>query len=167
MEISQFNVQGKQNYGWSAIYFDNSKVVTFCNASFSKFFQFDVVFSRAIQAKSSSIVFESCKFVNGYHYSAGTVYFGDSNATFLGHNIFLNYTGYFGGAVLSTNSHIRFRGSGIFVGNVVGSAILIKSTNISFNGYFEFYDNRLDEISFIVFYFSGGTITALNSHLTL
>ena len=154
----------------SAIYIESSKVVMFCNATFSKI-QFNV-YSRAIRARSSSIVFECCKFENGDHITGGNLYIDNSNATLLGHNCFLNYSGVNGGAVFSNHSQINFSGSGTFVGNKVGSALYIQSTNVSFNGYFNFCDNDYSgKLSlFVITLFShpgGGTIAAFDSNMTL
>ena len=42
--------------------------------------------------------------------------------------------------MLCTNSQMHFSGSGTFVGNGVGSAIIIRSINMYFNGYLKFYE---------------------------
>ena len=160
-----YNEANKRTADGSAIYFENSKIVTFCNATFSKL-QFNV-YSRAIGARSSSIAFESCKFENGRHYTGGTIHIEDSNATLLGHNYFLNNTAYYGGVLLSTNSQILFSGSGTFVGNYVRSTIIIQSSNVSFNGYFVFNDNQFNIIPLVRFSYPEGTIAAKDSHLTL
>ena len=76
----------------SAISFENSELVTFSNVSFFKFCCNLLMHSRAILVVGSSIVFESCRFENGFHSTGGTLYIEDSNVTFGGHNAFLNNT---------------------------------------------------------------------------
>ena len=144
----------------SALYFENSKVVTLSNASFSRLrFNF---FSRAVLAMRCSIVFESCKFDNGNHSKAGTLYVKDSNVTLLSHNYFLGNA--IDGAVYGLNSQLYFRGNGTFVGNKVGSAIFIRSSFITFMGSFRFYDNDGAIVAFYsiltmqgVFYFANNS----------
>ena len=148
----------------SAIHFENSSGVTLSNISFFKLHHFC---SRAVLAKDSSIVFVSCRFKNGNHSKGGTLNIENSNVTLFGHNIFLSYTGYYGGAVFGSNSQIRFSGNGTFAGKNVRSAIYIMSTNISFNGSFKFYDNQLLTYDGIFFIHFGSTIAAVNSLITM
>ena len=71
--------------------------------------------------------------------------------------------------MFSSDSQIHFNGYGTFVGNgLVGSAIYIQSSTVSFKGYFIFYDNKIllklhAEYSINVI----GTIAALDSILTM
>ena len=148
----------------SALHFKNSSVVTLSNISFFKLHYF---YSRAVLVVGSSIVFLSCKFINGNHTEGGTIYIENSNVTLFGHNYFLSYTGYYGGAVFGSNSQIHFSGNGTLVGNKVRSAIYIMSTNISFNGSFKFYDKELLKYDGIFFFHFGGTIAAMNSIVTM
>ena len=74
-----YNVANNTAMDNSAIYYDNSKVVTFHNAFFSKL-QFNVsLLSTAIRARRNS---EICKFENVYHGIGSTLYTKDSEATF-------------------------------------------------------------------------------------
>ena len=87
------------------------------NSSFSTY-QHKVSFhSRAVVAISSSIVFESCKFENGYYSIGGKLYIEYSNVTFQGHTVFLGNTAHCTlGAMYAFRSQIRLNGSGTFVG---------------------------------------------------
>ena len=159
----------------SAIHFENAEVVTFSNASFSKFFFELNFYSRTILVMGSSIIFESCKFKNGYHSSGGSLYVEDSNVTFGGHNVFLNNAAkYAAGAIYGLRSQIQFNGSGTFMRNRVGidygrncnaTAIHVEFSNISLNGYFKFHNNQAT-ISFTCFDL-GGTVGAVVSSLTM
>ena len=137
----------------SALYFENSRVVTLSNLYFSELHYY---YSRAVLVVGSSIVFLSCMFKNGNHMKGGQLCSKDSNVTLFGHNIFLS-NGYNGAAVFGSNSQIHFNGNGTFVGGIGRSAIHILSTNISFNGSFKFNSTIVAGNSLItmhgVFYF--------------
>ena len=159
--------KANQTMNNSALRFENSQVVIFSNISFSRFcFKF---FSRAVLVINSSIQFESCKFEYRNPPDRGSFCIKDSNATLLGHRVFIDNTRDVGGAVFSSDSQIHFNGYGTFVGNgLVGSAIYIQSSTVSFKGNFIFYDNKIllklyAEYSINVI----GTIAALDSFLTM
>ena len=126
---------------------------------------------------SSSIVFESCKFENGYHSKGGIIHIEDSNVTFRSHNDFLNNTAnYSAGALYGRNSQIHMDGSGTFEGNKAGlgyedntdcdgTAIHVELSNISFYGYFKFNNNLFVEKA--LYLNCGGTIAIRHSTLTL
>ena len=160
----------------SAISFENSKLVTFSNVSFYKFYCELDFYSRAILIVGSSIAFESCKFENGYHSEGGTLRIEDSNVTFVGHNVFWNNTAnYTAGAMYSLRSQIQLSGSGSFMRNRAGTeyvhngtAIYVEICNISLNGSFEFHSNQvIDNVTCFWCRYSGGAIAASFSSLTL
>ena len=89
------------------------------NSSFSTY-QHKVSFhSRAVLAISSSIVFDSCKFENGYYSIGGKLHIEYSN--FQGHTVFLGNTAYCTlGAMYAFRSQIHLNRSGTFVGKRIG-----------------------------------------------
>ena len=156
----------------SALVINNSKVVSFSNTLFIKFHSEFTFYSRAVLAVSSSIVFESCKFENGYHSKGGIIYIEDCNVTFLGNNDFLNNTAnYTAGALYGLRSEVHMNGSGTIEGNravlfCIGTAIHVKLSNLSIYGYFKFSRNQMRKNDG---YFNGGggTISTLHSSLIL
>ena len=159
----------------SAIHFENSDLVTFLNASFSKYYCELDIFSRAILVVSSSIIFESCKFENGYHSTGGTLYIEESNVTFGGHNVFLNNTAYnTAGAMYGLRSQIQLSGNNTFMGNRVGmkyghncngTAIHVEFSSITFKGNCKFYNNQV--IKVCLNKLGGGTISVSFSSITM
>ena len=161
----------------SAIHFENSKVVIFSNVSFIKFCCELNYYYRAIIVMGTSVIFESCKFENGYHSKGGALYIEDSNVTFGGRNVFLNNTAnYTGGAIYGLRSQIQLSGSGVFAGNRAGAygryiscdgtTIHVEFSSISINGYFKFHNNQIIETSYWCLE-HGGTIAVSHSSLTL
>ena len=158
----------------SAIHFENSKSVTFSKVSFLKFSSDRKYCSRAILVVGCSIIFESCKFENGYHSNGGTLYIEDSNVTFGGHNVFLNNTAYdSAGAMYGLRSQIQLSGNNTFMGNRAGmeatlncdgTAIHVELSSISLNGYFKFHDNKNTKVGFGG---GGGTISAYSSSIAM
>ena len=160
----------------SAVLFDSSEVVTFSNVSFINLHYKFIFYSRAVLAVSSCIVFESCKFENGYHSKGGILHIEDSNVTFSGHNVFLNNTAnYTAGAMYGLKSQIHMNGSGTFEGNRAGlgyednthcdgTAIHVEHSNISFYGYIEFNNNHFVKNNYRS---GGGTISTRRSSLML
>ena len=163
-----------QTANFSAISFENTELVTLSKVSFFKFYC-DLLFfySRAILVVGSSIVFESCRFENGFHSTGGTLYIEDSNVTFGGHNAFLNNTANnTAGAMYGLRSQIQLSGSGSFmrnragmeyVHNCDGTAIHVEFSSISLKGYFEFHNNQIGSSSCHIAH--GGTISAASSSL--
>ena len=167
-----------ENTNYSAIHFGNSENVIFSDASFFKIYCEHGIFSRAILVVGSSIIFENCKFENGYHSTGGTLYIKDSNVTFGGHNVFLNNTANnSAGAMYGLRSKIQLSGNNTFIGNRVGmdyghhcngTAIHVEFSSISLNGYFKFLYNQIIENSVCFYSFgSGGAIAASYSTLTM
>ena len=157
----------------AAFHFNNSEV-KISNALFSKYHEQCIIYSRAIKAISSSIVFENSIFENGYHNLGGSLFIKHSNITFLGHTVIQNNTATVtAGALYCFKSQINFNGSGTFVGNRAGlgqplsygTAIYVMSTNISFNGYFNFSNNKLFQN--YSHYNRGGTIATSYSSLIM
>ena len=123
----------------------------------------------------SSVIFERCKFENGYHSKGGTLYIKDSNVTFGSHNIFSNNTAYYtAGAMYGLRSQIQLSGKNIFIGNRVGmkeyrlncdgTAIQVEFSSISLNGYFIFHNNQNIEVCSGQ---GGGTVSASFSSITM
>ena len=160
----------------SAIQFENSKVVTFSNASFIELCCELNYYSGAIIVMATSIIFESCKFENGYRSKGGTLYIEDSNVTFWGHNVFLdNVANYTGGAIHGLRSQIQLSGSGVFAENRAGTnyryingegTLYVEFSSISFNGNFKFRNNQIvDKHCWCCI--NGGAIAASYSSLKL
>ena len=159
----------------SAISFENTELFTLSNVSFFKFYCNLLNYSRAILVVGSSVVFESCRFENGFHSTGGTLYIEDSNVIFRGHNSFLNNTAHYtAGAMYGLRSQIQLSGSGSFmrnragmknVRNCDGTAIHVEFSSISLNGYFEFHNNQIKSPS--CYSASGGTIAAASSSLSM
>ena len=146
----------------SALLFENSEAVIISNATFSKIQLHS--YSGAVQAIGTFIVFKSCKFENLNDSKGGIIYVNNSNVNFCGDSLFL---GHVGSALYGSNSQIYFSGNGTFVGNKVGSAIYVQSTNISLNGCFIFYDNQRRKSLNYIFLYSNSIIVALDSLLTM
>ena len=166
----------------SAIYLEKFEAVTFSNVSFFKFYRDPNSFSRAIQAVSSSIVFNSCKFENGYHSKGGSLFIGDSIVTFGGHNVFVNNTARnTAGAMYGLRSQIQLNGKNAFMSNRAGiggglkcdgAAIHVELCSLFLTGYFEFNNNHVVENTVWQFgsfwsFSHGGTIAASHSTLTM
>ena len=157
----------------SAISIESTEVFTFSNVSFFKFYCELLFYSRAILVVGSSIVFESCRFENGFHSTGGTLYIEGSNVTFGGHNAFLNNTAHnTAGALYGLRSQIQLSGSGSFMRNRAGmehvnngTAIHVEFSSISLNGYFAFHNNQIKSSSCYVAH--GGTIAAISSTLSM
>ena len=163
----------------SAVQIENSKFVSFSNSSFKKLHHKDFLNSRAFKTRSSSsIVFENCKFENGYHLNGGALNIEGSNVTFRGHNDFWDNAAYYSaGAIYGNKSNIIMKGSSSFLKNKAGigrnkhsrycggAAIQVELSNISLYGYFKFCDNQI--FGNVVCLKGGGTIAAKYSSLTL
>ena len=94
--------------------------------------------------------------------------------TFGGHTMFQsNMAKIIAGALYCFESQVYFNGSGTFVGNRAGlgqtlsygTAIYVASTNISFNGFFTFNNNKL--LKNYSHYNRGGAIATSYSSLTM
>ena len=124
---------------------------------------------------SSSIIFENSIFENGYHNSGGALIIKYGNISFLGYTMFQSNTAKnAAGALYCLRSQVYFNGSGAFVGNRAGSDNPLSygtviyaqsSTNISFNGYFTFNNNKL--LKNHSHYNRGGAIATSSSSLTM
>ena len=166
---------------YSALQIENSKFVSFSNSSFIKLHHKYFFKSGAFKIRSnSSIVFENCKFENGYHIIGGALNIEGSNVTLRGHNDFLDNSAYYSaGAIYGNKSNIIMNGSGTFFKNKAGiglnkhsrycggTAIQVEfSSTISLYGYFNFSDNKIKNKN-MCSKGVGGTISAVYSSLTL
>ena len=167
-----FNETNK-TMGNVAMHFKNSKV-KISDTLFSRFHQECNIHSRAITAMSSSIIFENSIFENGCHNLGGALHIKNCSITFWGHTMFQsNMAKKTAGALYCAKSQVHFNGSGTFVGNRAGSdnplsygtVIYAQSTNISFNGYFTFNNNKL--LKSYYRYNRGGAIATSSSSLTM
>ena len=138
----------------SALLFNNSKSITLKNISFSKIIHKRNSGFRAVGINESIVQLENCTFSNGYSDYGGAVGMSGSRVTFSGYNVFNdNVAEVCGGAVYGRYSEIFFGGNNIYKRNEVvyatGSAIYAYRTNITFNGFNTFLNNKFNLTAYL------------------